>query len=286
MSTSAPTNDINSTTARPDPGGEYWPEGDLPEQMGGQRTTLLPGIYTFRLPENLAQLWKDVEIEDGRPFLPNGMPNPTKGQKILRKQLKLDRNAPLVVVGGPHDGEPMTATFTNNPRARGKKDDSKTAWISDLAYLLDQCLQGDVPPAQRLRPKTADELVAAINRYAGKTIRLETGLTAQCRPDKVRYVRITTQEPGQPEQATDMLDPAQIKGCGKRYYSKDFKNPTGGVVDPATGVAQPMFDTEIACVCGHQPTPAQVEAGAQPGVDVVLRGFEQVERFLPPLGTK
>ena len=47
-------------------GGEEWPEGDLPEQMGGPRTLLMPGQSTFKLPENLAQLWHDVAIEDTR----------------------------------------------------------------------------------------------------------------------------------------------------------------------------------------------------------------------------
>lgn len=279
----APT-DINSTAARPDPGGEWYPEGELPEQSFGSRTTLLPSIYTFKIPENLAQLWHDVEIEDSRPFLPNGMPNPTKGQKVKRIQLKFDRNAPLVVVGGPHDGDVMTATITNNPRARGgKRDDPKTMWISDLTFLLDLGLQGNVTPAKRVRPATAEGVKAEINKYAGKTIRIQTGLTGQCRPDKVRYVRIETQEAGV-TQTTDMLDPAQIKGCGKRFYTRDFKNKDAGQKD-AAGAVIPAYETEIACDCGDQPTEPQKLAGAVPGTLVVLRGFEQIESFMAPLGT-
>lgn len=240
---------INSTAPRPDVGGD-WPEGDLPEQMGGPRTTLLPGISTFRIPDNLAQLWHDVEIEDTRETLANGTPNPTKGQKVKRKQLKFDRSNPLVVVGGPHDGEPMTATFTSNPRPRGKKADPKTPWISDLAYLLEISLN------DKSRPTTVDGLVTQITKYAGKTIRLEHGLTAQCRPDKVRYILVTTAE-GE----STMQDPQGTKGCGARYYTKDFKNP-----EAAAG--QAAYDAEIQCDC-----------------TAVLRGFEQVERFLPPLGS-
>src|SRR5262245_55555431 len=81
---------VGSTLQSPtgsDPG--EWPEGDLPEQMGGSRVALPPGAFTFKLPDNLSQLWKDVEIDDTRAFLANGQPNPTKGQKIKRKQLKL-----------------------------------------------------------------------------------------------------------------------------------------------------------------------------------------------------
>lgn len=259
----ATATDINAPGKPADPGAEQWPEGDLPEQMGGTRTTLMPGIYTFKLPDNLTQLWHDVEIEDSRPFLSNGQPNPTKGQKVKRKQLKFDRNAPLVVVGGEHDGEPMTATFTNNPRPRGKKDDPKTAWISDLAYFLDIGLQGQTPAAQRVRPTSVDGIVAAINKFAGKTIRIETGLTAQCRPDKVRYMPVVVMENGQ-QVETSTPDPAGTKGCGKRYYTPDFKDPTTG-----------KFDREILCPCSGAPG----DAGA------VLRGFESVERILPPLGS-
>lgn len=266
--------DVNSTAPRPDVGGD-WPEGDLPEQMGGTRTTLMPGIDTFKLPDNLPQLWHDVEIEDTRSFLSNGQPNPEKGQKKKRRQLKLDRNTPLVVVGGKYDGEPMTATFTTNPRPRGKSEDPKTPWVSDLAYLLEVSLQ------DKSRPATASALEAAINRYAGKTIRLEHGLTAQCRPDKVRYIIVATINPSFNPAAPEtpagganaktieqtIADPSGKKGCGMnaagkpgRYYTKDFKNPEA---QPG----QDQYDREIQCVC-----------------DAVLRGFEQVERFLPPLG--
>lgn len=270
----APAADVNATTARPEPAME-WPEGELPEQMGGARTTLVPGIYVFKLPDTLPQLWKEVPIKDNRQFLGNGQANPTFGQLVMRQQLKLDRNAPLVVVGGSHDGEPMTATITTNPRPRGKKDDPKTPWISDAAYLFAIAL-GD-------KRKITDpkQLVAAINEYAGKTIRLETGLTAQCRVDKVRYVQIEVDG-----QLQNMLDPAGIKGCGSRYYTTDFKNPDAGQLD-AAGKAVPPFDLEIPCKCTEQPTPDQQAQGAVPltGTSaVVLRGFEQIERYLPPLG--
>jgi len=254
-------------------GGEEWPEGDLPEQMGGARTTLMPGQNDFRIPMNVAQLWHDVAIENTRPYLPSGQVDPNgplanggKGKKVMRKQLKFDRNNPLIVVGGKQDGEPMTATFSTNPRARGKKDDPKTPFISDVAYMIDISL------ADKSRPKTPEETVALVNRYAGKTIRLETGLTAQCRDDKVRYILVATAE-GE----STIPDPNGIKGCGKRWYSKDFKNPDTGV-----------YDTEIACTCG-QPKPevvAQLQAAGQPvppAVTVVLRAYESVERFLPPL---
>lgn len=263
--------------AVPPSGGEEWPEGDLPEQMGGPRSTLMPGQSTFLLPVNLAQLWHDVAIEDTRSYMGNGQVNPTgpvanggKGKKVLRKQLKIDRNSPLIVVGGKQDGEPMTATFTTNPRARGKKDNPATPFISDIAYMLDICLQ------DKSRPTNPDVVVATVNKYAGKTIRLEHGLTAQCRDDKVRYIVIATQENGQVVES-NIPDPTGTKGCGKRWYTSAFKNPETGA-----------YDQEIACVCGtpNAEVVAAATAAGQPApqpVVVVLRAYESVEKFLPPL---
>jgi len=264
------------------PGGEEWPDGDLPEQMGGPRTLLMPGQSTFRLPANLVQLWHDVAIEDTRPYLASGQVNPTgplgtrpdgsKGaQKIARKQLKFDRNTPLVVEGGKHDGEPMTATFSTNPRVRGRKDDPKSAWISDIAYMLDISLE------DKTRPKAPADTIATVNKYAGKTLRGEHGLTAQCRDDKVRYILVQTRDASGQVTEANIPDPTGAKGCGKRWYTKDFKNPETG-----------QYDQEIACICGTPPleVAAALQAAGQPmppPVVVVLRAYESWERFLPPL---
>lgn len=256
--------DINSSEVRNEPAMD-WPEGDLPEQMGGSRTTMLPGTDTFRIPENVAQLWHDIVAEDKRPYLPNGQPNTTKGQKVKRRQLKFDKNSPLVVVGGKYDGEPMTASFSTAPRPRGKADDPKTAWISDAAYLLDMGL------ADKSRPTDSKVLEATINRYAGRTVRLEHGLSAQCRPDKVRYIAVelpneqfnpnVPDSPANPRTVTQtMQDPQGTKGCGERYYTRDFKNP-----EAKDG--ESPWDLTIVCDCG-----------------AVLRGFESVDRILAPLG--
>lgn len=257
----AAATDVNTTEARPEPVVD-WPEQgqDLPTQMGGVRSTLMPGVSTFMMPPEIATLWHDIEATDRRPFLPNGQPNPQKGTKYKRRMLKFDRNTPLVVEGGPHDGEPMTATFSTHPRQRGKTDDPKTAWISDAAYLLDVALNDKSRPAD---PKV---LEASINKYGGKSIRLEHGLSGQCRPDRVRYIRVTTSD-GE----TDLQDPSGQKGCGRRYYTRDFKVPdTGG------------YDLEISCDCGI-PSAEQTAAGVQ-SVLCVVRGFENVERILTPAG--
>lgn len=265
----APVGDIHQPAAVAEPAVE-WPEQgqDLPEQMGGTRSLLMPGIYTFQLPKNLAQLWHDIVAQDKRQTLSDGRPNPTYGQHVKRKQLKFDRNNPLVVLGGPMDGAPMIASFSTAPRARGKADDPKTPWISDASYMLDISLN------DKSRPSDPEKLKAAINQYAGKTVRIETGLTGQCRPDRVRYIRVVTDQAAYLKDNTkgieDIADPTGKKGCGQRYYTSNFKDGKGG------------FVKEIGCACGT-PTPAEAAAGMQPAT-VVIRAFEQVERFLPPQG--
>src|SRR5262245_28082676 len=128
---------VNSTAARPDVAVE-WPEGEFPEQGGGSHATLLTGIDSFLIPANVAPLWHDLVIEDSRQYLPGpngtGVPNPTFKQKVKRRQLKFDRNSPLIVTGGKYDGQPMTANWSTNPRPRpwSKREDPKTPWISDV----------------------------------------------------------------------------------------------------------------------------------------------------------
>ena len=231
--------EVNSPAARPEIPGEIWPDGDLPEQFGGQYTTLMPGSDTFRLPLTLPQLWSSVEITDGNPH------SATTGQKVTRLSLRFDRDSPLVVEGGPRDGQTLTTSFSGNPRPRGKKDDANTVWISDLAYLL------AIGLGSKARPATPELLKAEINKYAGKTIRLEHGLSAHCREDKVKYVLTPNGENAIP-------DPDGGKGCDERYYTKDFKAKDEKGAD--------IYLDTIQCDCG-----------------AVLRGFPNVERFLAPL---
>lgn len=234
-------NDINTAPIRDDV--MDWPEGEMPEQGSGFRETLLPGVNIFRLPANLANLWDMTAVaEDQRPG------SPTKGQKILRPMLKCDKNNPLVIVGGKHDGEPFTATFSTNPRARGKKDAAGTPYVSDAAYLHTVALQ------EKTRPTTITQLIAEINAHAGGEVRLEHGLSAQCRADRVRYIGVEITEDGVTKTIVQE-DPEGTKGCGKRYYTKAFRLEDGSYTD------------ELNCECGAR-----------------LRGFPQVEKILPPIG--
>lgn len=257
--------DVNSTAVRPEVEVDWPADGEpMPEQFGGARTTLMPSIYIFQTPKSFESLWRKIEVTDSRRLLRNGQPNPTFEKKVERWMLRFDRNNPLIVMGGPHEGEPLTWNPSTTPRALGRKDDPKTAWISELAFLLATGFK------DAARSSSIDEFKAAINRHAGQPVRLETGLSGQCRADKVRYIRVETTDPatGQKE-VSNIPDPTGRKGCGARAYTKDFKTPNG-------------YSLEVECDCGT-PTEAEVQQGVQ-AVRVTFRGFESVERVLPPIG--
>jgi len=269
---------INATAVKPDVGGD-WPESgaDLPEQMLGDFKILLPGISVFRLPANLAQLWHLITVEDKNPK------SKTFGQTVERWQLKLDRSNPLIIESSARAGDigdALTANFSTVPRPRGKKDDPATAWVADTAYLLDTAL------ADKSRPADPELLKATINKYAGKSVRLQHGLSGQCRAD--RTVRLeyldptdTTFAAEQREQRRVIMEevdatgaPTGRKGCGKRYYTRDFENKAPRSVDD-------KYFTEIECSGSYKDG-----AGVMQPCGAIVRGFPSVDGFLPPLGAK
>lgn len=235
---------LNSTDIRTDIPGEVYPEGDLP-QIGGGRVTLQPGEDSFRLPIPLPDLWHEIMIT-------RKMDDGTE-VKYRHIQLRLDMDHPLVVVGGANDGQPMLASFSSIPRPRGRKDDPTTLWISDLAYLIDISLGDKSRPFARGGEAGILAAKAIINRHPGEVIRLYHGLSAQCRDDKVRYIFKDA------ESLDTIPDPRELHGCGLSYYTRSFK---AKVVQPG----EPLYDEVIPCKCG-----------------AAVRGFESVERFLPPL---
>jgi hypothetical protein len=267
-------------------------EGELPEQGGGQQTpTILPGIHLFQLPANIDQCWeaKDYEKKDADGNVITG----SDGKPLVEQHLmlKFDKDTPLVCVdnGGYFSGLPATSTISTMGRRRGKRNDPKAPVVSDMTYLLRDSLN-DMTPI-----KLRKDYIPAINRHAGEVIRVETGLQAQCDPERVRYVFTG-------EGMNVVEDPDGTKGCnnaagkasppasGSRLYTNDFKikvfrlEDTGEVYntrDEGIAAAQAlglpldhvkavdMFTDRVACKsCG-----------------AALRGFFRIERFLKPLGT-
>ena len=258
---------LNDTTMRTDIGGD-WPADaatDMP-QMGGQFKLLMPAQDEFRLPANLAQLFTVAPYEDTNPR------SATKGQQVDRLVLKFDRSNPLVIVSGPRMGDVLTKTLTSNPRARGKKDNPSTMWVSDLVLLLDTSLNDKSRPGGAPAQQANQALMQALVKYAGKTVRLDHGLQGSCNPNNV--VRLVYQDPADAAKVVVAEDPPGRKGCGARYYTNAFKNPNPATLDD-------LYDSEINCTGKiAQPDGTTVECGA------VVRAFPEIERFLPPLGIK
>lgn len=232
---------------------------ELPAQMGSPMPTIMPGIHLFQLPANLDQCWeaKDYEKKDKDGNVVTGADGkPLVEQHLL---LKFDADNPLVVVGGDHDGQPATATITTLPRRRGKKNDPDAPIVADMAYLLRESLADRTPIAKRA------DWIPAINRHAGAIIRLETGLSARCDPERVRYIDDGT---GQ-----GIEDPDGTKGCdaaagkpGSRIYTNGFK-------------------TKVWSEEQQKEVPAWTDVVTCKGCGARLRGFFRVERFLRPLAS-
>lgn len=253
---------VMSTAPRVDAG--EWPEGDLPEQFGGDFTTLLPGVDLFELPKNLAQLCEPKDMEDKRPG------SPTFGQKVKRWMWKFDKKNPLIIIAGPRSGDVLTGTISTHPIPRGKKDDPSTPWVSAAAYLL------EIGLANKSRP-VGDAIVAAINQYAGHSVLIDHGLSGQCNPERVVRLYMGEDTVATPPRPIFGEAADGRKGCGARYRMKDFKNPAPTSKDDV------WFDT-VQCT-GHYIV--QTPTGpVQQNCQAIVRGFPSIERFLPSVVAK
>lgn len=223
---------------------------ELPEQMGGQGLpVLLPGTNIFRIPSNVVQLVEPIDEvlldADGQPIPDPADPN--KGRIVQRLQIIFDKDNPLLVVGGEHDGQPVGTRINNRPRNRARKTEARIM-VSDMTYLFRESL-GYTGPLSR-----NSEWAVAIEWAAGRIFRAEHGLSAYCSPDRIRFVN----DPSDPTYRASIADPTGMKGCGKRYYTSNFKMPAQN--------GQPSGYSEIKyCTC-----------------EAKLRGFFQFERFLKP----
>lgn len=265
---------------------ESMTEGELPSQGGTYVPTILPAIHHFRLPANIDQCWeaKDYEKKDDQGQVINGPDGkPLTEQHLL---LKFDKENPMIVVGGDFDGLPATAVITTMARFRGKKSDPNRPKVSDLTYFLRDALNDQTPI------KFRKDYVTAINKYAGKVVRLETGLSAQCDPDRVRYID---------DGAGGVVeDPDGHKGCnkaqgpesrdGSRLYTSDFKVTQHQVID--TGETFGTRDEALQAAAATGLGPDRIKAITSfsdrawcKNCGAALRGFFRIERFCKPLAS-
>lgn len=238
---------INNLAFRQEITDDLPPDVELPSQGGGYQPQLPPGTYLLRLPADINAVFDLFDIK-----------NEETGKTDQRCRLVCTngKGYPLVVVGGPHDGETLSQTISNVPRKRSKKPDAVA--VSDMTYLLRESLKSQDPI------RTPADWYNAILKYAGRVFRAETGLQGQCREDKVRYIEETVPSAEDASQlvytGNTIEDPNGTMGCGKRFYTQAFKG-----IDPET--RQPVWQERVTC----------------PGCGASIRGFAQIDRFLPPL---
>lgn len=260
---------------------------ELPEQMGPQTPTILPGISHFRIPPNIDQCWEAKDYErkdkDGNTIIDPATQKPAVEQHLL---LKMDKENPMVVVGGEFDGLPATATITTIPRKRGKKNDPNAPMVHDLSYFVRESLADKSVVARK------SDWLPIVNKHAGEVVRLEHGLSANCDPERVRYI---------PDGAGGVIqDPDGNHGCGKaggsekktRLYTADFK-VTLFQCD-LTGESYNTRDEALAAATERGGGAANVKSVPawtdqvqckNPECGAMLRGFFRIERFLAPLAS-
>jgi hypothetical protein len=226
--------------------GQVPSDGKLPE-ISSYVPNLPPAKYVVKIPENIAQLitLKDHQEEEGGPVK----------QRVI---LKFDKNNPVVIMGGEHNEHPLTGYVSNIPRPRGKEKIP----VSDMAYyLVDAC-------GLQVNPRTPKEWVDAVARTGGLLVPIEVGLQARCDVERDVYVDEIVSDPLDPSKSSvTSKEVPGLKGCGKRYYTRDFYK--GGAYQdriPCTGqrkMTDPATGQEITVGCGAS-----------------IRGFNQIERWL------
>jgi hypothetical protein len=171
---------------------------NLPQQMGSFSEPPQPGAYRFQLPKLTLANFEQMDDKDDA--------------NIKRVRLKLDQNAPLLIVqslGGKADGEPFQTQLNNKPRRRGRDADAPMA--SDLDYLL-QAL------GVKVRPTSPKAWVETLIAQSEKTFGADIEWSWRCADDKVIYA--DDGAGGQQEV------PGQM-GCGSRYYQKSVDKVEG-----------------------------------------------------------
>lgn len=273
----APTADLSSLVDMSY--GDEIPE-QLPEQGGGTFLVVLPQKLTLRMPNNLMQCWDVVpELRWLDPTTKQQpLIDPATQQQAFYQRIEwgFDSDNPLIIVAPDNkelDGQPApNVRISNIPRMRSKKEGAHA--IADATYLLRTSL--GLPGSVQLA--TPKDWVHAMAQFAGKTFRVESGLSAYCNPKKVRYMGVAVIDPVTKQQTgwDSVEDPSGTMGCGKRYYTGDFKYPQIGYTD------------RVFCQPGKGgPKVARADApgvSTASGCNAYLRGFFTIDKFLPPQG--
>ena len=198
---------------------------DVPEQMGSRREMYQPGPYRFKLPP-LAVLKEAIEEITAKIGDKEGQ---TRIAAIFRDQ------AALTVIQSPRgerNGETFSTRITNAERRRGKKDDPKAPWASDMDYLLQKL-------GWPKRPQTNQEYTDALLACAEKEFAADIELGASCNDKK--HIRVRYEGEDQLVTLDGQEGREEQFGCGTRYYQGK-----GDLPKDETG----KYERSMECQCG------------------------------------
>lgn len=246
---------------------------DLPEQGGGSSYLFVPPTKSLllRLPADLMQCWEPVDeklFEDLKRTIPKMDPATGQQQVVQRIQWTFDKDHPLTIVapGNPElDGQPCPrVTVDNIPKTvRGGYGNPEKPKVAPAVFMLRTAL-GEPGTTLLNTPK---QWVTVMAQHAGHVFRVETGLSTFCNPEKVRYIPVPQYDAQQQVTGYESIeDPSGVKGCGKSYYTPDFKH-NGAYLE------------RVQC----QPGKGSPKEKKATGCGAYLRGFFRIEQFLPPL---
>lgn len=260
-------------------------EGELPAQGGGYVPTIMPGFHNLQLPANIDQCWeaKDYEKKDDAGNVVMG----PDGVALVEQHLllKFDKENPMIVQGGNFDGLPFTATISTMARRRGKKTDPNAPKVSDMTYFIRDSLNDNS------RIQFRKDVIGIVNKHAGQVVRVESGLSAQCDTERVRYID---------DGAGGVIeDPDGIQGCGaaggkanSRLYTQDFKVKQFQLIDTGEVYRTREEAIEAAGAMGLGVDRIKAIDGyvdrvhcKNPNCGAALRGFVRIERFCKPEGS-
>lgn len=202
--------------------GEALDYTTMPDQLGGFTEPPQPGVYRFKFPARMDDIWEVFEHANGNP----------PGKRI---RAKFDDTHPLTIIqspGGAKNGEPFLTSISNAERRRGKKGDSTAPYISDMDYinrdvwgLTTKPAGGNVGYAQEFQKHANSEMTASItwNWF--------------CSPKKNIYT----------DNGQGALIEVEQKGCGTSYYQKDVEKVLSNPDDPTSAQVLPL---RITCQCG------------------------------------
>lgn len=175
---------------------------DIPEEGGTYIPLVQPGVYIFKLPDDMSAIWYKRDTTQG--------PRITAG---------FTRENPLIVTGdstGYYISSPVVTFISNAERPRGRE----RVPIPDMYYLLRALEKSMSDKELKAALKTNQNYSDMLQKFEGKEFQAEIHWEAYCSPQKNVWMTILD------EAGNKRLEEQEgTPGCGAGYntYSRDAK---------------------------------------------------------------